>query len=272
MMSARILIGALLAFVVACGWTFPTQAACTFSSWFEFKGTKLLRNTAKTAYVYVTGHSRVDADGAPNAYHPSDVGKNCAHDEHIGLDCPANAGFPNTDWWGSVLVPDPQDPSKPFVQPSGPTKGFFVATTWLSAPGVANTNPSKYVDSTKIPYLVFPGSTFSGLSGTGFKGDVGIAWHSQTGRSTAFIVADKGGGADAKLGEGSIALYEALGGQNVNARTGAGVAPGKVRFLVFPGSRHAVDQSWPQSMESIKNQADNLLAEIGGERAVADCN
>ena len=126
--------------------------------------------------------------------------------------------------------------------------------------------------STKIPYLVFPGSSYALLSGTGDKGDIGIAWHTQTGKTTSFIVADKGGGDDAKLGEGSIALYTSLGGQNVNARTGTGVAPGKVRFLVFPGSRHAADPRWPRTMESIKTQADALLAEIGGEQAIKDCN
>ena len=258
--------------VLALGLSAPAKAACTFDSWFEFKGTKLWRNAAKTAYVYATAHSRVDADGAPNAYHPGDVGKDCIHDEHIGLDCPANAGYPNFDWWDKVLVPDPNDGSKPFVQPSGPTKGFFIAGTWLTANGVANTDPTKYVDSTKIPYLVFPGSSFAHLSGTGDKGDIGIAWHTQTGKTTSFIVADKGGGDNAKLGEGSIALYTSLGGQNVNARTGTGVAPGKVRFLVFPGSRHAADPRWPRTMESIKTQADALLAEIGGEQAIKDCN
>lgn len=248
------------------------DAACTFGPWFEFKDTKIFRNADKTAYVYTTAHSRIDADGAPNAYHPDDVGKNCTSDPHVGLDCPANAGFPNTSWWPSVLVPDPSNPSKPFVQPSGPFKGFFIAATWLADPSLPATDAKRFVDSTAVPYLVFPGSSFAQLNGTGSKGDVGIAWHTQTGKSTAFIVADQGGGSDAKLGEGSIELYEALGGQNINPRTGSGVAPGKVRFIVFPGSRKSVPKTWPRTVAHIKAQADALLEGIGGEAAIKDCN
>jgi len=42
-------------------------AQCDFQFWFEFKGTKIYRNPAQTAYLYSTDHSRIDADGAPNA-------------------------------------------------------------------------------------------------------------------------------------------------------------------------------------------------------------
>lgn len=248
------------------------RADCAFAEWFTFKGTTLHLSADGKAYVYTTSHSRIDADGAPNAYHPGDVGKNCSGDPHIGLDCPANAGFPGTSWWPSVLVPDPNNPSKPFVQPSGPFKGFFISGTWLSDHSKPTTDPARYVDSSNIPYLVFPGSQFAQRSGTGFKGDVGIAWHTGNNKVTPFIVADQGGGSDALLGEGSIALYQALGGQNVNPRTGTGVAPGEVRFIIFPGSRRAVQKPWPRTMDSIRDQANALLAEIGGEQAVKDCN
>jgi hypothetical protein len=251
--------------------TSATAANCGFAKWFDFKGTVLYRNAAKTAYVYTTAHSRIDADGAPNAYHPDDVGKNCTRDPHRGLDCPANAGYPNTGWWPSVLLPDPTDETRPFVQPSGPFKGFFVAGTWLEDPSKPATDPARYVDSTKVPYIVFPGSSFAQHPGTGFKGDVGLAWHLENGTSTAFIVADQGGGAEAKLGEGSIALYEALGGKDINPRTGAGVARGRVRFIVFPGSRRDVQPVWPRTMESIDEQARALLAGIGGEEVLKGC-
>lgn len=263
---------AVLAAALLLGSAGPMRAACSFNAWIEFKGTKLSRNAAQTAYVYTTAHSRIDADGAPNAYHPDDIGKNCTRDAHVGLDCPANAGYPNTTWWSSVLIPDPDNPSRAYEQKTGPFNGFFIAGTWLADASLPNTNPDKFVDSTKVPYMVFPGNTFDDIAGSGFKGDVGIAWHTQNGKSTPFIVADQGGGDQAKLGEGSIALYEALGGQNVNPRTGAGVAPGKVRFLVFPGSRRTVHPTWPRTPASIKSQSDALLAQIGGEQAVRDCD
>jgi hypothetical protein len=245
----------------------PSFAAADFAPWTEFKGTQIFRDRAGSAYCYATSHSRIDADGAPNAYHPDDVGKHCTRDPHKGLDCPANAGFPATSWWRSVLVPDPGDASRAYLQPSGPTKGFFVSKTWLTN-GAASDSVSNYVDSTKVPYLVFPGSTFSRMDGTGFKGDLGMALH-ENGKRTAFVVADQGGGNDARLGEGSIALYERLGGQNLNARTGSGVAPGVVRFLVFPGSRRSFP--WPQSVEAMERKANELLLSVGGEAALASC-
>lgn len=244
---------------------------CPFSEWMTFKGTRLYRNASGTAYTYVTDHTAVDADGAPNAYHPDDVGKNCRTDPHLGLDCPANAGFPNTDWWDSVLVADPSNPSRPFVQASGEFTGFFIAMTWLADPTTPATDPRRFVDSRTVPYMVFPGSQFAQLSGTGFKGDVGFAINKNTRKSTAFIVADQGGGADARLGEGSIALFAALGGQNINPRTGAGVAPGPTRYVLFPGSRHQTDPDWPRTNQSIADQVDQLMEGIGGLAALQNC-
>jgi hypothetical protein len=264
---SAVLLSLMLANVPAAA-----SAGCDFSQWMSFKGTKLFRNADKTAYAYKTTHSRIDADGAPNAYHPGDVNKHCTHDPHLGLDCPANAGYPNTNWWTSVLVVDPQDSSKAYVQPAGAFKGFLVAKTWLAASPVIDNGLSaaNYVDSTKVPYIVFPGSQFAGLAGTGNRGDVGIAWNLSNGKWTAFIVADKGGGDDAKLGEGSIALYEALGGHDINARNGAGVAPGEMLFVVFP--RSAKTPRWPRTPSSIKEQADSLLASVGGKEKFKDCH
>ena len=240
--------------------------ATSFDYWQTFKATRLLRDAPSGAYCYVTGHSRVDADGAPNAYHPDDA----AHPAppHRGLDDPRNAGYPGTSWWSSVLARDPAHLSRPFVRTTGPFAGYFVSKTWLAGPG-AETDPAKYVDSTKVPYIVMPGSAFARLAGTGTRGDVGIAWNLTNGRSTAFVIADQGGGSDARLGEGSIALFEALGGSNINARNGSGVAPGNVRFVVFPRSR--LQMPWPTSNARIDQHARALLTGIGGEATLAGC-
>ena len=68
-----------------------------FSPAETFRGTQIFRQANNLAYAYETNHTAVDADGAPNAYHPDD----------IGLDALANAGYPHTNWWKDVLVPDP---------------------------------------------------------------------------------------------------------------------------------------------------------------------
>src|SRR4051812_25982334 len=108
----------------------------------NFRGTIILRQAQNLAYAYETTHAAADADGAPNAYHPGDLHKNCRSDPHIGLDCLANAGYPNTDWWSDVLAPDPSDPSKAYVQQSGSYKGFFVAMTALRKPEANRLDPA----------------------------------------------------------------------------------------------------------------------------------
>lgn len=228
-----------------------------------FRGTQILRQRDKLAYAFETGHAVADADGAPNAYHPDDRNKHCQKDAHLGLDCLANAGYPKTSWWRSVLVPDPNDGSKAYVQDSGPYAGFFVAMTSLRAANGDKYNPATYVDSTRYPYVVIP-TGFEQLPDVARQGDVGFATHLASGRATAFIVADAGGGADAKLGEGSIALYEALGFPNANPRTGQGLPHDTIQYILFPNSRKPGAARWPRTQADINAQVVELLQNTPG--------
>jgi hypothetical protein len=227
-----------------------------------FRGTRILRQAGNLAYAYETRHAAADADGAPNAYHPDDRGKRPS-DPHIGLDALANAGYPNTDWWSDVLVPDPANRRVAYKQPSGPTRGFFVAMTALRRPAGSKTDTATYVDSTKVPYVVIP-SGFERLPHVAGQGDVGLATDLGNGRTAAFIVADAGGGSDAKLGEGSIALYAKLGYPDVNARTGAGLPTGKIQYILFPGSRRSGAAIWPRTNADIAQQVAELIAGTPG--------
>jgi hypothetical protein len=232
-----------------------------------FRGTRIFRQANNLAYAYTTRHAAADADGAPNAYHPADRAKNCLRDAHIGLDCPRNAGFgpQPQSWWRDVLIPDPADPSRPFVQPDGPFAGFFVAMTSLRNPNGNGLDPATYVDSRKVPYIVLP-TGFRNLPDVARTGDVGVATHLASGRRAAFIVADEGGGADAQLGEGSIALYAVLGFPDANPRTGAGLPRNDIQYVVFPGSRRAGAGIWPRTNDDISQQAMELVASTPGIR------
>jgi Fungal chitosanase of glycosyl hydrolase group 75 len=219
----------------------------------SFRGTRILRQANNLAYAYEINHTAVDADGAPNAYHPDD----------IGLDALANAGYPHTNWWQDVLVPDPNHPTRAYVQPSGEYEGYFVAMTSLRAPNGARSDPSTYVDATRFPYVVIP-TGFEKLAHVAKAGDVGFATHIPTGVTSTFIVGDSGGGSAARLGEGSIALFVALGGQTPNPRTGAGVPKGKVQYIIFPNSRKAGDALWPRTNRDIHDQAVDLISNTPG--------
>jgi hypothetical protein len=202
-----------------------------------------------TAYTYVTSYVAIDADGAPNAYHPGNT----------GLDDLGNAEFPRGPW-KSILVQDPENPGQPFIQPDGAFAGYFVSMTTLEDPTAPATEPRRYVDATTFPYIVFPGAFYE-MEGTGVMGDIVLAKHLATGRTSSALVADQGNTND-PLGEISICLATNLGGTHPNPRTGAGAPQGDIRYVVFPRS-HA-DPKWPMSLEDLDRRAAQLLAAAGG--------
>jgi len=219
----------------------------------RFRGTQLFRQQSNLAYAYETDYKSIDADGAPNAYHPDDT----------GLDALANAGYPHSSWWKDVLVPDAERPNRAYVQKSGPFAGYFVAMTSLRNPQGNQLDPATYVDATRFPYVVLP-TGFTSLPNVARPGDVGFATNLATGVTCTFIVGDSGGGVDAKLGEGSIALFTALGGQNPNPRDGSGVPRGRIQYIIFPTSRQPGVGLWPRTNHEIHDQALHLLSNIPG--------
>ncbi len=230
---------------------------CSFEPWSEYKEDRLLSHPTEQAYVFATSHKAVDADGAPNAYHP----------KNKGLDYLANAGYPNKSWWRSVLVEDPKNPGRAYQQPDGPFEGYFVSKTSLQDSSKEETDSSRYVDATSIPYLVFPESFYL-RKGTGRLGDLGYAFNVATGDASPFVIADIGP-TKAKLGEVSIALAEGFGGKNVSPRNGSGLPAGKVIYVVFPYSSQ--NNPWPLNNEQIIQMADELLELVGGRKSVIAC-
>jgi hypothetical protein len=258
LLAQRAMRTLVIVFLLLFGRTETLSAAsrCPFSPWFDYHGTQILRSDAADAYLYVTDHVAIDADGAPNAYHPRD----------IGIDALPNAGYPDGAW-RDVLVTDPTDSRRPFVQTEGPYAGYFVAMTTLkdeSKPVIAT---ERYVDATHVPYIVFPGA-FSARPNTGFMGDLVVARHLSSQRVSSAVVADVGPHA-APLGEISIALAERLSGEPVNARTGHGALRGDIVYVVFRSSR--ASPAWPLTEEERDRRANERLAAVGGWKAVLEC-
>lgn len=201
--------------------------------------------------VVFGGPLAIDADGAPRAYHPT---------SRLGLDHLANAGGPGK-WWG--VVTDTGEPDgTPVVQGQrDPAPGFYVSATSLVDSRFARTDPRRYVDATRIPYVVVPRSR--ALRDAGVRpGDFAAALHVSSGRWSPAIVADIG--PRAHLGEGSIALAERLGLPANPRRGGAGRG---VVYLVFPrsGNRRA------RPLGTIKTEAGRLLRRWGGTGRLRAC-
>ena len=229
---------------------------CDAVDFLAYEGTRLRKFPGSDAYFYVTDRMAIDADGAPNAYHPQDK----------GIDALANAGFPNGGW-KSILAVDPLNTTKPFVQTAGPFAGFFVSKTTLQDPSRVETDPNRYVDSTRVPYLVFPGA-FHALSGTGTMGDLAVVRNLRNDKVTSAIVADAGP-KNAPLGEISVRLAENLGGAHVNPRNGSGMPKGPFLYVVFPKSRST--PKWPLTVARMDELANSALTAIGGWERVLAC-
>jgi hypothetical protein len=215
----------------------------------------LWRSSDGQAYAYKTDHVAIDADGAPRAYCPGDT----------GLDFLKNAGFPGPHW-SDVLIADPVDPEKPYVQTDGPGKGCYLAGTSLRSR--SDTNPASYADATTVPYMVFP-TGFLAVPGTGFIGDF-AAMRSANGQHTAAaIVGDTGGGKTARLGEISIALARALGASNPSPRFGTADLHGPITVVVFRRSHKT--PPWPVDNNTITTSSAASLAALGGWAAIERC-
>ena len=199
------------------------------------------------AYFYTITRMAIDAGGAPNSYHPLDK----------GIDALANAGFPEGNW-KAILVENPTKSDEPFVQTGGEFAVFFVSRTTLQDRSLAVTDVRRYVDSMRVPYIVFPGEFFK-LKGSGDFGDVGLAINFDNGNESPFIIADAGP-QKAPLGEVSIRLAENLGGTNVSPRP-AQACQGE---LYLPGvSTLEIKPGVASKSQQLQKHTQELLAAMG---------
>lgn len=202
-----------------------------------------------TAFFYFGGMA-IDADGAPAAYHPSGAS---------GLDALGNAGHPG-NWW--ALVTDTgTSAGNPVIQgPTDPAPGFYVSTTSLQDTSRRATDPRRYVDSSTIPYIVLPAAVTRPTAAR--LGDFAMVVNVRNSRRSPAIFAD--GGPPNKLGEGSIALANALG---VPSNPRSGGAADQIFYVVFPRS----GDGRPRLLADIAARGEQLFNAWGGMQKVQAC-
>jgi glycosyl hydrolase group 75 (putative chitosanase) len=228
-----------------------SPAACSRSLIFNFEATQadntrevpVWRIPDSSAFFFEDGMT-IDADGAPNAYNP----------DNTGLDDLANAGSPGH--WGALAV---DHDGMPYIQgPDDPFPGYYVSTTSLSDRTRKPNDPRKYVDASKIPFIVLPHDV---TTQTGARlGDFAVVLNVRNGKTSSAIFADIG-----TMGEGSVALADNLGLWS-NAREG-GTRRG-ILYLVFVGSGNGK----PRSSDEINEQAEGLLRDWGGTERMVSCS
>ena len=195
------------------------------------------------AVLYEAGMA-IDADGAPNAYHPND---------DDGLDDLANAGEPG-HWWAIAT----DENGEPLVQgPDDPAPGFYVSMTALWDRTKGPRDPHRYVDATVIPYVSIP----SGLPQVRV-GDFAVVRNGHTSQMAYAIVADVG--PREKIGEGSIALAQALG---IRSSARRGGARDGIEYLIFSNS----GDRRPHSLDEINSAAHDQFESWGGAARLTAC-
>ena len=158
---------------------------------------------------------RIDADGAPNAYHPEDK----------GLDFLKHAGKPG-DWQG--LVTDSR--GQPVIQgPHDPYPGYYISQTSLFDKTKQRTDPARYRNAPAISCIAVaaePALNNQAVPDWGFR----LVVNARNRRLTFAIFADQG--PRSKIGEGSIALAELL---QIPSSPKTGGVDGDIIYAVFPG-------------------------------------
>jgi len=191
----------------------------------------------------------IDADGSPHAYAPANSGL-------VALDYLADAGHgvdekhPVANWYG-VVTDTGLHTGTPIIQgPNDPAPGYYVSPTALEDASKLERDPLRYVNAEVVPYLAIP-PDLERFQGARLlrMGDVAMVRYRD--RQVAAILADVG--PHGKLGEGSIALAEALGMDSSPKHGGVG---GGVSVVVWRESAHG----WPRSLESIAHQVASLMA------------
>jgi hypothetical protein len=225
--------------------------ACARSLFFNFQGIKDNRDQEvpvwhmpdSPVFFFEEGMT-IDADGAPNTYNA----------DNTGIDDLSNAGEPGN--WGALAV---DRDGEPFIQGADdPFPGYYVSMTALADRTKRISDPRRYVDASKIPYIVLPHSVAE--QGGATLGDFGVVLNLRNGKVSNAIFADIG-----TMGEGSVALADNLGIFS-DARRG-GTRDGLL-YIIFGGSGNGK----PRSNDEINEQAAGLLESFGGAERVQSCS
>lgn len=145
----------------------------------------------------------IDADGANGqtslpVYAPKGM---------ASLDYLANAGGPG-NWYG-VVTDNGKASGRPVIQKSShPSPGAYVSATSYEYPGFSRGDPSRYVDSNNIIYIVLPGHWRAEAKGVVLGCHAAVV-DAKTKKVCYGVVADFG--PKAKLGEASIACARFFG-------------------------------------------------------------
>jgi len=238
-----------------------------------------------TQAVAFSSQMHVNTDGAPDSYHPDNIGIT-----HI---CNGVSVGPNCQWKPNCLSDFNKAKAENFTGPTkicffamvtdaegapilqkadDPKPGYFISTTAFKQPGVSSKTAQAQLDSNEVPFIVVPSQwhkqEFQGIR----LGDFAVVVRKSNKAMSFAVVGDLG--PRKKLGEGSVALHKALENDpfmlrpDGHIRAFKGIGPRDVVYIIFPGSRKT-DQV--VTNEIIKSEGEDLLAQFGGKERLLNC-
>lgn len=180
---------------------------------------------AHQEHLWWTGEFTVDGDGSPRCYGPS----GCSPDP---LDYLGNAGH-DGNWWGIATDSGESDgnPVKQSKSRGDPYPGLYVSTTAYVYGGYSHTDPRRYVDSEKVPFIVIPGPVRKACQGI-CKGCLAVMIDKHQDIRLRCVVADIG--PSDHLGEASIACAKHFG-INPDPKKGGSSDHTRWEYHCFPG-------------------------------------
>lgn len=249
----------------------------------EIGTVQVFRDPASNAITFAS-QMQVNTDGAPDSYHPDDIGiTHICNGISVGQSCTWKArclpdfrqakaeGFRGpTKICFFAMATDAQ--GLPIIQgETDPKPGYFVSTTALKQPDENPRTPQAQLDSNTVPFAVIPRTwQTSGQPGPRL-GDFGVAYRRSTSQMAFFVIGDIG--PRNKLGEGSVALHQALGNDPFVMRFGVrrawkGIGGRDVLYILFPNTAEP-DQRLDAS--SIEGLAGPQLERFGGIERLKAC-
>jgi hypothetical protein len=176
--------------------------------------------------VYFTADADIDADGAngqnggPAAYRNDDKGTEAL--ANGGMKLVEGKVICAHEWARSIVILGDDNQPRVFGN------GVIASMTWYRHPGKKADDPTAYVDSETVPYIVVPPLIVQKTAGVVRGCRARVSWN---GRSVDCVVADRGPAR--KIGELSIAAARALG-INPSPRNGGRNVP-DVFYELWPG-------------------------------------
>ncbi|WAK02311.1 glycoside hydrolase family 75 protein [Methylobacter sp. YRD-M1] len=264
------------------------SADCTLTREFTFPHAEMgpvqvFRDLGSKAIAFAS-QMQVNTDGAPDSYHPDDIGiTHICNGVSIGRGC---------TWKASCLPEFRQAKAEHFKGPTkicffamatdaqgvpiiqgdaDPKPGYFVSTTALHQPGENLRTPQAQLDSNTVPFAVIPGNWQTSGNPGPKLGDFGVAYRRSNGKAAFFVVGDTG--PRNKLGEGSVALHQALGNDPFMMRFGVrrarkNIGGRDVVYLLFPKTAQAGQKLDTASIERL---AGAQLQAFGGIERLKEC-